>query len=98
LHSLHEMERAHLRARSTVICSCLPSAHARGELLLALGEATGGHGLPGLGLIPGLPGDVSFPGVGGFAFGEPEFGADPEVPFVVPGNVPHGEPLGESPG
>ncbi len=97
MHSLHEMERA-IWARSTWICSCLPSPYARGELLLPLGEATGGHGFPGVGLIPGLLGDVPFAGVDGFAFGEPEFGAEPEVPFVVPGNVPHGEPLGEPPG
>jgi hypothetical protein len=74
-------------------------------VLPPLGEATGGHGLPGVGLIPGLPGEVppsllwpfSLPGLGGLAL-DPEFGAVPEFPSAVPGKVPQGLPLGEPPG
>src|ERR1035441_6765377 len=64
-------------------------------------EATGGHGVPGVGLIPGLLGDVPLlpwlvlPGVDGFELDDPEFGVDPGVEFVAPGRVPQGEPLGE---
>lgn len=71
---------------------------------LPLGEATGGHGVPGVGLIPGLLGDVPLlpwlvlPGVDGFELDDPEFGVDPGVEFVAPGRVPQGEPLGELPG
>lgn len=86
-------------------------AHACGELLL--GEATGGHGLPGVGFIPELLGDVPpllllwllpVPGFDGFELepgfelDDPEFGVVPGVPFVAPGSVPQGEPLGELPG
>lgn len=81
------------------------SAQASGEVLLPLGDATGGHGVPGVGLIPGLLGDVPLlpwllvpPGVDGFELDEPEFGVEPGVEFVAPGRVPHGEPLGEPPG
>lgn len=104
------------RIRSLKFCF----AQACGELLL-LGEATGGQGVPGVGLIPELLGDVppllwpfSFPAVDEFGFeelefddpelGDPEFGTEPafgvveEDPFVVPGRVPHGDPLGELPG
>jgi hypothetical protein len=80
-------------------------AHACGEVLLPLGDATGGHGVPGVGLIPGLLGDVPLlpwlpvlPGVDGFELDEPEFGVEPGVEFVAPGRVPQGEPLGEPPG
>ena len=78
-------------------------AYACGELIFPLGEATGVHGLPGVGLIPGLPGEVppllfSLPGLDGFELDDPEFGEEPDVPLVVPGTVPHGEPLGEPPG
>lgn len=81
-------------------------AHAWGEVPLPLGETTGGHGVPGVGLIPGLAGDVPpllpwlfvLPGVDGLELEEPEFGVEPGVPLVVPGNVPQGEPLGELPG
>ena len=61
--------------------------------------------MPGVGLIPGLLGDVPLlpwplvlPGVDGFELDEPGFGVDPGVEFVAPGRVPHGEPLGELPG
>jgi hypothetical protein len=77
-------------------------SHACGEVLLPLGETTGGHKVPGVGLIPGLLGDVPLlpwppvlPGVDGFELDEPEFGVEPGVEFVAPGRVPHGEPLGE---
>ena len=53
--------------------------------------------MPGVGLIPGLLGDVPLlpwplvlPG-DGFEFDEPEFGPEPGVEFVAPGRVPHGE-------
>lgn len=80
--------------------------HECGEVLLAPGEATGGHGLPGVGLIPGLLGEVAplplglfgLAGADGFEFDDPAFGVVLDVPFVVPGRVPHGEPLGELPG
>jgi hypothetical protein len=77
--------------------------HACGEVLLAPGDATGGHGLPGVGLIPGLLGEVApepfgLPGADGFELGDPAFGVVLGVPLVVPGKVPHGEPLGELPG
>ena len=72
-------------------------------MLLAPGDATGGHGLPGVELIPGLLGEVpplplglvGLPGVAGFELDDPAFGVVLDVPFVVPGRVPHGEPLGE---
>jgi hypothetical protein len=74
-------------------------------VLLPLGDATGGHGVPGVELIPGLLGDVplspwplALPGVDGFELDELEFGVEPGVEFVAPGRVPHGEPLGEPPG
>jgi hypothetical protein len=83
-------------------------AQACGEELLPLGEATGGHGLPGVGIVPGALGEVPpelpvllpLPAVDGF---DPEFGTEPDDPFPddpldVPGRVPHGEPLGELPG
>lgn len=66
-----------------------------------MGEATGGHGLPGVGFIPGVVGSVPpFPGAvgAGFVFDEPVFGVEPEAPLVVPGRVPQGEPLGDLPG
>jgi hypothetical protein len=76
--------------------------HACGDVLLAPGDATGGHGLPGVGLIPGVVGEVpppfGLPGVDGFELDDPAFGVVLDVPFVVPGRVPHGEPLGELPG
>lgn len=73
-------------------------AHACGELLL--GEATGGQGLPGVGFIPELFGDVLFwlfP-VPGFELDDPAFGVVPVVPLALPGKVPQGDPLGEPPG
>lgn len=80
--------------------------HACGEVLLPLGDATGGHGVPGVGLIPALLGDVPpllpwlfvLPGVDGLALDEPEFGVELGVPLGALGNVPHGDPLGELPG
>ena len=68
--------------------------------LAPLGEATGGHALPGAGLVPGLPGEVpaSFPWLFPLPEFDPEFGAVPELPSVVPGRVPQGVPLGEPPG
>ena len=39
---------------------------------------------------------MSFPGAEGVV--DPDFGVDPDVSFCFPGNVPHGEPLGEVPG
>ena len=59
-----------------------------------------------MGLIPGLLGDVPpllpwlfvLPGADGLELEEPEFGVEPGVPLVFPGNVPQGEPLGELPG
>lgn len=58
------------------------SPQACGELLLPLGEATGGQGVPGVGLIPELLGDVPpllvwpfpVPPVDEFGFEEDEFG------------------------
>jgi hypothetical protein len=38
------------------------------------------------------------PEVDGFELDDPEFGAEPDAPFAVPGMVPHGEPLGDVPG
>ena len=61
--------------------------------------------MPGVGLIPGLLGELPLlswplvlPGVDGFELEEPEFGIEPGVEFVAPGRVPHGAPLGELPG
>lgn len=57
-----------------------------------------------MGLIPGLLGVVPpfvlpelfvVPGADGLELGEPEFGVEPGVPFVAPGNVPQGELLGD---
>src|ERR1017187_2612801 len=67
-------------------------AYACGELIFPLGEATGVHGLPGVGLIPGLPGEVppllfSLPGLDGFELDDPECGEEPDVPLVVPGTT-----------
>lgn len=71
-------------------------------MLAPPGEATGGHALPGAGLMPGLPGEVAAPLLWLFPLSgaalEPEFGAVPELPSVVPGKVPQGLPLGEPPG
>ena len=69
---------------------------------MVLGEATGGHGVPGVGVIPELLGvppllvcPFSLPVVDGVEFDELEFGVDPvfgvEAPFDVPGRVPHGD-------
>ena len=81
-----------------------------GAVLLPFGDATGGHGVPGVGLIPELLGVVLLspwlllvPGVDGVEVDDPELedpvlGVEPDVPFAVPGSVPHGEPLGGVPG
>lgn len=82
------------------------AVYACGEALLPLGDATGGHGLPP-GVIPGLLGELppplllwplALPEVDGLEPDAPEFGDVLEDPFVLPGNVPQGEPLGEPPG
>ena len=49
-----------------------------------------GHGVPGVLLLPWLP------GVDGLELEDPEFGMEVDDPFAVP--VPHGELLGEVPG
>jgi hypothetical protein len=79
---------------------------ARGEVVLPLGDTTGGHGLPGVGLMPGLFGDVPLllpwvlpvPGFDGLELDDPALGVagavEPDVPSAVPGKVPQGEPLG----
>jgi hypothetical protein len=74
-------------------------------VLLPLGDATEGHGVLGVGLVPGVPEEVPLspwplvlPGVDGFELDELELGVEPGVEFVAPGRVPHGEPLGEPPG
>lgn len=59
--------------------------------------------MPGVGLIPGVEGEVLLPGVVGVVpgfDGEPGVDGvvDPFVPLPVPGKVPQGEPLGEPPG
>jgi hypothetical protein len=99
---LHE-NAGPIRPAQTSLSFSVRTAHACGELLLPLGEATGGHGLPGAGLVPGVLGVVPplllglfpVPGVDGLLFGAPAFGAEPGDPLGVPGKVPHGEPLGE---
>ena len=63
--------------------------------------ALGGQGLEGAGLVPGevLPLLLPWlPEVDGLELDDPEFGAEPDAPLAVSGNVPHGEPLGEVPG
>jgi hypothetical protein len=85
-----------------------------GVLLDPLGDDAGGHGVPEglvpglacdvpeslLELLPGVTGDE--PEFDESGFGEPAF--DPELGFEalgdpgVPGNVPHGDPLGVVPG
>src|SRR5260370_5831902 len=98
-------ERAHEGPHGFVI-SGSRLIYAGGGLLFPLGGAAGGHGVPGVGLIPGLLGDVplvllwpfAFPGVDWFAPEAPGFGVEPVVPFAVPGKVPHGDPVGEPPG
>jgi hypothetical protein len=68
---------------------------------LALGDATGGHGFPGLlGEVPPplLLWPLAFPEVDGFEPDDPEFGVGFDDPFAVPGSVPQGDPLGEPPG
>ncbi len=95
-------ESGPIRARMDL--SFRTHAGGAGGVLFPLGEAGGGHGCPGVGLIPGLLGDVplglswpfALPGVDGFA--APAFGVEPVVPLAVPGKVPHGEPVGEPPG
>ena len=77
-------------------------AQACGEVLLPFGDATGGHGVPGVGLIPGLLGEVPpwllvLPGAGGFELDEPELGVELGAAFAAPGKVPQGELLGEVP-
>jgi len=77
-------------------------------LPLPLGETTGGQGVPGVGLVVGVFGDVPLlgvepfvvPGVDGevLGFEDPGFAVEPAVPFIAPGKLPHGEPLGEMPG
>ena len=83
------------RFRLSPLCD---ETYACGEVV---GLALGGHGVPGVGFIPGelLPLPLPwFPGAEGFELDDPVLGSAPGVPFAVPGKGPHGEPLGEVPG
>lgn len=96
-------KKAGPKARKKIQFSDLQSplcneTYACGEVV---GLALGGHGVPGVGFIPGelLPLPLPwFPGAEGFELDDPVLGSAPGVPFVVPGKGPHGEPLGEVPG
>jgi len=83
--------------RPSVAAVC-DETYACGEVV---GLALGGHGVPGVGFIPGelLPLPLPwFPGAEGFELDDPVLGSAPGVPFAVPGKGPHGEPLGAVPG
>lgn len=82
-------------------------------MLVPLGEATGGHGVPGVGLVPELLGDAPllllllwlFPLVGlapvvGLELDDPEFVVLLAVPSLAVGGllVPGKVPQGELPG
>lgn len=70
--------------------------------VLEFGDTTGGQGLLGVGVMPGFEGDVLLPVLGAVGAGDGLPGVAGDVPllapFVGPGKVPHGEPLGEVPG
>ena len=74
-----------------------------GEVLLWFGEATGGHGAPGVGVIPELLVEEELPLLlvellldPGVEVEDPEFDVEPGVVlFADPGKVPHGLELDE---
>ena len=68
--------------------------------MLPFGDVAGGQGVPGPGVIPGLPGllpSFALSGVDGLVLGVPASGALPGAPFGVPGKLLHGDPEGELP-
>lgn len=60
--------------------------------------ALGGHGVPGVGFIPGEEVLPWVPAVEGLELDDPVLGVEPDAPFDVPGKGPQGPPFGVVPG